>query len=123
MEPHTPNPEQMLRFHVIVLRNNSDRLAILIGNNAELGFLRETVRQTCRNATTTPAGEILEADTRHQHYLETEHSLKTALERIVRREPRDAAAQFLLANSLKHCRDIISIIGKYPSTTGLASVG
>ena len=125
MAPHTPTPEQMLRFHAVIMKNNAGRLAPIVRDHSTLCFLREAVRQTGRSAITTPYGGFTEVNPRRQHYLETESALKAALERTGRQDqgPTVRMAQFLLANSLKHCRGIISIIEKYPSATGLASVG
>ena len=104
------NTGQAFRFHAVALHNNMNRLARIMIDNPDMGFLINAVTQANEGTYVNPEGNIEEACRSEQHYQQTIRELEYAVRRNDLEEPgpRNLETRVILYNSIVQCERILA---------------
>ena len=114
------SPEQLLRYHVILLLHHAIALVGLLDRQRRLNFLHDPLRAVMEAVTCVPAGSAIAAvSTNPQHYQDTAGQLSQAQQTLLDTTPPWGLepAMTRLSSATRECSIIAALLHEHPSLT------
>ena len=114
------SPEQLLRYHVVLLVHHAIALVALLDRQRRLNFLHDPLRSVMEAVTCVPAGtDIAAVSTDPKHYQNTAGQLHQAQRTLLDTSPQWGLepAMTRLQSATKECSIIAALLHEHPSLT------